>query len=85
MSFIDGEEKTLEVKKDTNEIIYDEIKYPLPNFGKNSSSENVLKIYDCKIEITSGPDFLTIKIPFIHPDFGTRYGILVAAPIGYTS
>lgn len=86
MSFSDGSSKVLEVKSD-NEIIYGEIKYPLPNFGKNSSNENVLKIDvdDCKIEITDSPDFLTINIPFIHPDFGTRYGILVAAPIGYTS
>lgn len=87
MSFSDdpSNQTTLEVVKDENKIIYDGIEYPLPNFGKNSSDENVLKIYDVKIEITSSPDFLTINIPFIHPDFGTRYGILVAAPIGYTS
>ncbi len=87
MSFSDGSSKVLEVLKDENKIIYDGIEYPLPNFGKNSSNGNVLKIDvdDCKIEITNSPDFLTINIPFIHPDFGTRYGILVAAPIGYTS
>mgnify|MGYP004507722323 CR=1 FL=1 len=85
MSFSNGPDTTLEVLKDENKIIYDGIEYPLPSFGKNFSSENVLKIDSCNIEITNSPDFLTINIPFMHPDFGTKYGILVAAPIGYTS
>ncbi len=83
MSFSNGPDTTLEVLKDENKIIYDGIEYPLPNFGKNTSGEKVLKIYRCDIEIASSPDFLTINIPFMHPDFGTKYGIFVAAPIGY--
>lgn len=83
MSFSNGPDTTLEVLKDENKIIYDGIEYPLPNFGKNTSGEKVLKIYSCDIEIASSPGFLTINIPFMHPDFGTKYGIFVAAPIGY--
>lgn len=83
MSFSNGPDTTLEVLKDENKIIYDGIEYPLPNFGKNTSGEKVLKIYRCDIEIASSSDFLTINIPFMHPDFGTKYGIFVAAPIGY--
>ena len=85
MKFSNGTSTTLEVLKNDNKIIYDGIEYPLPSFGEDSSRENVLKIDSCTIEITSSPNFLTINIPFMHPDFGTKYGILVAAPIGYTS
>ena len=83
LEFNDGTSATLVVDINGNKISYDGVDYPLPNFGKNTSGVNVLKIDDCKIEITTSPDFLTIDIPFMHPDFGTKYGIFVAAPIGY--
>lgn len=83
LTFNDGTSANLVVDINGNKISYDGVDYPLPNFGKNTSGEKVLKIYRCDIEIASSSDFLTINIPFMHPDFGTKYGIFVAAPIGY--
>ncbi len=82
LTFNDGSTAGLTVDKAGNKISYAGIDYPLPNFGKNNS-ESVLKIKNCTIE--SSNSSLNIDVRFEHPDFGDKYGILIEAPINYTS
>lgn len=121
--FNDDSETILNVDVDHNKISYDNIDYPLPDFGKNNYGEKVLRIVPpsndspyFKLYVQKSNDYshtewlsdfkeslynpgdklsvdsiravaevLKIDIMFEHPDFGTRYGICIVAPLRYTS
>ena len=65
----------------SNEIIY-----PLPDLGF-SYNKNGDKIYDLRIKsinFSNSDNILSLDIRFYHPELGSKYGINIVNPIGFS-
>lgn len=63
-----------------------EIMYPLPDLGFSYNSDKE-KIYDLRIisvNVNTTNNVLAIDIRFYHPELGSKYGINIVNPIGFS-
>lgn len=84
MDFNEAQENKEGVKKDDYFMIeYDQIEYPLPDFGEyqNDRGETIKDLRINNIIVSTNSNVLTVYIGLYHPDLSTRYGISLICPI----
>ena len=70
-------------KNDYFMIEYDQIEYPIPDFGEyeNDRGETIKDLRINNMIVSTNSNVLTVYIGLYHPDLSTRYGISLVCPI----
>lgn len=87
--FADGTYNQLGVFGDLGAIMYDGIKYQIPNFGTVSEKvqgfkcENIQALRISNVEVKEENNMFILNIDFYHHLLGNKYGIHIIAPLDY--